>query len=102
MKRLLSFLICFGILLFWSSCRNDFEFSPCDCYPPPTFRQSQGEYGQRGRRQNIGGVGGTTIRASVGMKDAEVAVSLSNSNYLVGRNAGRNFITKIYLINSDS
>ena len=28
MKRLLSFFICFGILLFWSSCRNDFEFSP--------------------------------------------------------------------------
>lgn len=28
MKRLLSFLLCFGILLFWSSCRNDFEFSP--------------------------------------------------------------------------
>lgn len=28
MKRLLSFLFCFGILLFWSSCRNDFEFSP--------------------------------------------------------------------------
>tara|TARA_R110002049_G_scaffold308684_1_gene513468 strand:+ start:51 stop:1622 length:1572 start_codon:yes stop_codon:yes gene_type:complete len=28
MKRLLSFFLCFGILLFWSSCRNDFEFSP--------------------------------------------------------------------------
>ena len=28
MKRLLSFFICFGILVFWSSCRNDFEFSP--------------------------------------------------------------------------
>ncbi|WP_179345266.1 hypothetical protein [Winogradskyella ursingii] len=28
MKRLLTFLLCFGILLFWSSCRNDFEFSP--------------------------------------------------------------------------
>lgn len=28
MKRLLSFLLCFGILLFWSSCRDDFEFSP--------------------------------------------------------------------------
>ncbi|WP_179349532.1 right-handed parallel beta-helix repeat-containing protein [Winogradskyella pacifica] len=28
MKRLLSFLLCFGILLFWSSCRNDFEFTP--------------------------------------------------------------------------
>ncbi|NRD21191.1 right-handed parallel beta-helix repeat-containing protein [Winogradskyella eckloniae] len=28
MKRLLSFLLCFGILIFWSSCRNDFEFSP--------------------------------------------------------------------------
>jgi len=28
MKRLLLFLICFGTLLFWSSCRNDFEFSP--------------------------------------------------------------------------
>lgn len=28
MKRLLSFFICFGILLFWSSCRDDFEFSP--------------------------------------------------------------------------
>jgi hypothetical protein len=28
MKRLLSFFICFGILLFWSSCRSDFEFSP--------------------------------------------------------------------------
>ena len=28
MKRLLSFFICFGILIFWSSCRNDFEFSP--------------------------------------------------------------------------
>jgi hypothetical protein len=28
MKRLLSFFICFGVLLFWSSCRNDFEFSP--------------------------------------------------------------------------
>ncbi|WP_299122457.1 hypothetical protein [uncultured Winogradskyella sp.] len=28
MKRLLSFLLCFGILVFWSSCRNDFEFSP--------------------------------------------------------------------------
>lgn len=30
MKRLLSFFICFGILLFWSSCRNDFEFSPSE------------------------------------------------------------------------
>ncbi|WP_431109319.1 right-handed parallel beta-helix repeat-containing protein [Winogradskyella poriferorum] len=28
MKRLLSFLICFIVLLFWSSCRKDFEFSP--------------------------------------------------------------------------
>ncbi len=28
MKRLLSFLLCFGVLVFWSSCRNDFEFSP--------------------------------------------------------------------------
>ncbi|SDS97484.1 hypothetical protein [Winogradskyella sediminis] len=28
MKRLLSFSLCFGILLFWSSCRNDFEFTP--------------------------------------------------------------------------
>jgi hypothetical protein len=28
MKRLLSFFICFGVLIFWSSCRNDFEFSP--------------------------------------------------------------------------
>ncbi len=28
MKRLLSFVFCLGILLFWSSCRNDFEFSP--------------------------------------------------------------------------
>ncbi|WP_179019925.1 right-handed parallel beta-helix repeat-containing protein [Winogradskyella forsetii] len=28
MKRLFSFLLCFGILLFWSSCRDDFEFSP--------------------------------------------------------------------------
>ena len=28
MKRLLSFFLCFGVLLFWSSCRNDFEFSP--------------------------------------------------------------------------
>ncbi len=28
MKRLLYFIACFGILLFWSSCRNDFEFSP--------------------------------------------------------------------------
>lgn len=28
MKRLLSFFICLGILIFWSSCRNDFEFSP--------------------------------------------------------------------------
>jgi hypothetical protein len=28
MKRLLSFFICFGVLLFWSSCRDDFEFSP--------------------------------------------------------------------------
>lgn len=28
MKRLLSFFLCFGILLFWSSCRNDFEFTP--------------------------------------------------------------------------
>src|SRR5690554_2480744 len=28
MKRLLSFFLCFGILIFWSSCRNDFEFSP--------------------------------------------------------------------------
>jgi len=28
MKRLLSFFLCFGILIFWSSCRNDFEFTP--------------------------------------------------------------------------
>ena len=28
MQRLLSFFLCFGILIFWSSCRNDFEFSP--------------------------------------------------------------------------
>jgi hypothetical protein len=28
MQRLLYFFICFGILVFWSSCRNDFEFSP--------------------------------------------------------------------------
>jgi hypothetical protein len=28
MKRLLSFLICLTILMFWSSCRKDFEFSP--------------------------------------------------------------------------
>ncbi|MBC2845403.1 right-handed parallel beta-helix repeat-containing protein [Winogradskyella flava] len=28
MKRSLSFLICFMVLLFWSSCRKDFEFSP--------------------------------------------------------------------------
>ena len=28
MKRFLYLFICFGILLFWSSCRNDFEFSP--------------------------------------------------------------------------
>jgi hypothetical protein len=28
MKRFLSFLICFIVLLFWSSCRKDFEFSP--------------------------------------------------------------------------
>ena len=28
MKRLLTFLICFSVLIFWSSCRNDFEFSP--------------------------------------------------------------------------
>ncbi len=28
MKRLLSFFICFVVLLFWSSCRKDFEFSP--------------------------------------------------------------------------
>lgn len=28
MKRLLSFFICLGVLIFWSSCRNDFEFSP--------------------------------------------------------------------------
>ncbi|WP_225035812.1 right-handed parallel beta-helix repeat-containing protein [Winogradskyella sp. SM1960] len=28
MKRLLSFFLCFGILLIWSSCRNDFEFTP--------------------------------------------------------------------------
>ncbi|WP_296313172.1 hypothetical protein [Winogradskyella sp. UBA3174] len=27
MKQLLSFFICLGVLLFWSSCRNDFEFS---------------------------------------------------------------------------
>ena len=28
MKRFLSFLICLIVLLFWSSCRKDFEFSP--------------------------------------------------------------------------
>ncbi len=28
MKRTLYFLICFGFLLLWSSCRKDFEFSP--------------------------------------------------------------------------
>ncbi len=28
MQRLLTFLICLIILLFWSSCRKDFEFSP--------------------------------------------------------------------------
>lgn len=28
MKRLLSFFLLLGIILFWSSCRNDFEFSP--------------------------------------------------------------------------
>lgn len=28
MKRLLYFFICFGLLVFWSSCREDFEFSP--------------------------------------------------------------------------
>ncbi len=28
MKRSLYFLICFGFLLLWSSCRKDFEFSP--------------------------------------------------------------------------
>ncbi|MBT8244380.1 MAG: hypothetical protein HKP48_08465 [Winogradskyella sp.] len=28
MKRLLYFFICFGLLIFWSSCRNDFEFTP--------------------------------------------------------------------------
>lgn len=28
MKRLLYFFVCFGIVLFWSSCRNDFDFSP--------------------------------------------------------------------------
>ena len=28
MKRLLPFFICLGIILFWSSCREDFEFSP--------------------------------------------------------------------------
>ena len=28
MKRLLSFFICLVVLLFWSSCRKDFEFSP--------------------------------------------------------------------------
>jgi hypothetical protein len=27
-KRLLYFITCFAILIFWSSCRNDFEFSP--------------------------------------------------------------------------
>jgi hypothetical protein len=27
-KRLLYFISCFAILIFWSSCRNDFEFSP--------------------------------------------------------------------------
>lgn len=28
MKRLLSFFICLGIIIMWSSCREDFEFSP--------------------------------------------------------------------------
>ncbi|WP_299368427.1 right-handed parallel beta-helix repeat-containing protein [Winogradskyella sp.] len=28
MKRLLAFFICLGIIVFWSSCREDFEFSP--------------------------------------------------------------------------
>ncbi|WP_299524026.1 right-handed parallel beta-helix repeat-containing protein [Winogradskyella sp.] len=28
MKRLLSFFICLGIIVLWSSCREDFEFSP--------------------------------------------------------------------------
>ena len=28
MKRILSFLICLIVLVFWSSCRNDFDFSP--------------------------------------------------------------------------
>ncbi|MCC1483621.1 hypothetical protein [Winogradskyella immobilis] len=28
MKRLLPFFLCFGILVFWSSCREDFEFRP--------------------------------------------------------------------------
>lgn len=28
MKRLLSFFICLVVLMFWSSCRKDFEFSP--------------------------------------------------------------------------
>ena len=28
MRRLLYFFIVFGIVIFWSSCRNDFEFSP--------------------------------------------------------------------------
>lgn len=28
MKRILYFIACFGLLLFWSSCRDDFEFSP--------------------------------------------------------------------------
>ncbi len=28
MKRTLYFIICFGFLLLWSSCRKDFEFSP--------------------------------------------------------------------------
>ncbi|WP_299128006.1 hypothetical protein [uncultured Winogradskyella sp.] len=28
MKRVFVFFICFGTLIFWSSCRNDFEFSP--------------------------------------------------------------------------
>ncbi|WP_111682946.1 right-handed parallel beta-helix repeat-containing protein [Winogradskyella tangerina] len=28
MKRLLPFFLCLGIILFWSSCREDFEFSP--------------------------------------------------------------------------
>ncbi len=27
-KRLIYFSLCFSILIFWSSCRNDFEFSP--------------------------------------------------------------------------